>query len=167
MPKFGHCAGQARGSLEPGILQISKEVVKITNRMTDVEQDLKEKLKESLSKKRETVMREMQEAVERETQEKLMKLMDKNVKAKREYRKRENTIRVEGFRPTYTPEKLFEVFSEVGEIKQLIYPIDRKTGKRRNLAFIEYKESLSFKEALTKYHGATYDNCELIVTEAN
>lgn len=65
IPKFGVCAGQPRGSLEPGVVMVSKEEIKIINRLTNVEQDMKDKLLDSINSRKNNVLREMKEAKEK------------------------------------------------------------------------------------------------------
>ena len=50
--KFGKVAGQERGVLEPGIVEINSEEVHIIDRKRDIEQDLGDKLRTTINNRR-------------------------------------------------------------------------------------------------------------------
>lgn len=164
IPKFGICAGSARGTMEEGVITISKEEIRIINRTTDVEQDMKDKLLDSINNRKNNVLKEMKEAKERETQEKLNKLLNsqKAPIIKRIY-KRENNIKVSGYNPKYDEEDLRRIFEEAGRIRKVYIPCDRNTGVKKNLAFIEFEQSMGVKNAIEKFNDLAMDNCCLIV----
>lgn len=164
IPKFGICAGMARGTMEEGVITISKDEVRIINRATDIEQDMKDKLLDSINNRKNNVLREMREQKERENQEKLNKLLNsqKPVAVKKTYR-RENTIKVSGYNPRYTREDLRKIFEEAGKIRNIYIPIDRYTNQLKNLAFIDYEQSMGVKNSLDKFSDYAIDGCVLLV----
>ena len=167
IPKFGMCAGTARGTMEEGVIATSKEEVKIINRATDVEQDMKDKLLDSINNRKNNVLKEMKEQRERENQEKLNKLLNSSKAAvtKRTYR-RDNTIKVTGYNPKYTKEDLRKLFEECGIIKNIYIPLDRYTNQLKNLAYIDFEQSMGFKNAIEKFNDLAKDGCVLIVEKA-
>ena len=164
IPKFGICAGMARGTMEEGVITISKEEVRIINRDTDIEQDMKDKLLDSINNRKNNVLREMREQKERENQEKLNKLLNsqKPVMVKKTYR-RENTIKVSGYNPRYTRDDLWKIFEEAGRVRNIYIPIDRYTNQLKNLAFIDYEQSMGVKNAIDKFNDYAIDGCVLLV----
>ena len=102
IPKFGMCAGSARGTMEEGVIATSKEEKKFINRATDVEQDMKDKLLDSINYRKNNVLKERREAKEIENQEKLNKLLNSSNApvVKRTYL-RNNTIKVTEYNPKY------------------------------------------------------------------
>jgi hypothetical protein len=167
IPKFGLCAGSNRGTMEEGVIATSKEEVKIINRATDVEQDMKDKLLDSINSRKNNVLKEMKEQRERENQEKLNKLLN-STKApitKRTYR-RDNTIKVTGYNPKYTKDDLRKIFEECGVIKNIYIPIDRYTNQLKNLAFIDFEQSMGLKNAIEKFNDLAKDGCVLFVEKA-
>lgn len=164
IPKFGICAGTTRGTMEEGVITVSKEEVKIINRATEVEQDMKDKLLDSINNRKNNVLKEMREAKDRENQEKLNKLLSsqKAPQQKRTYR-RENTIKVSGYNPKYTKEDLRKIFEEAGRIRSIYIPIDKYTNTLKNLAFIDFEQSLGVKTALEKFNDYAVDGCVLLV----
>jgi RNA recognition motif-containing protein len=164
IPKFGICAGMSRGTMEEGVITISKEEIRIVNRANDIEQDMKEKLLDSINNRKNNVLREMREQKERENQEKLNKLLNsqKPVVVKKTYR-RENTIKVSGYNPRYDREDLRKIFEESGRIRNIYIPIDRYTNQLKNLAFIDYEQSMGVKNAIEKFNDFAKDGCVLSV----
>jgi hypothetical protein len=167
IPKFGLCAGSLRGTMEEGVIATSKEEVKIINRATDVEQDMKDKLLDSINSRKNNVLKEMKEQRERENQEKLNKLLNstKAPVTKRTYR-RDNTIKVTGYNPKYTKDDLSKIFEECGIIKNIYIPIDRYTNQLKNLAFIDFEQSMGLKNAIEKFNDLAKDGCVLCVEKA-
>ncbi len=167
IPKFGVCTGQPRGSLEAGIVMISKEEVKIINRQTDVEQDMREKLLDSINNRKDNVLREMRDAKERENQEKLAKLFSstKTAIVKRIY-KRENSVKVSGFNPRYTEDDLANLFQTCGKIRKIYIPRDFNTGAFKNFAFIDFEQSIGMKTAIETLNDTAHDGCVLTVVPA-
>ena len=156
--KFGSVKGQPRGTLEPGIIVTSKDEFHIIDRLNQIEQDLGEKLKDSISNKKMMVLQEMKENKEREQNEKLAALSSSNKKQQRTIKKRnrDGTIKVTGFNPNYGPEKLALIFSEVG-------PVKRCTMPSKNFAFIEFEQSIHVKDAFEKFNDETVEGCVLRV----
>jgi RNA recognition motif-containing protein len=167
IPKFGQCAGQPRGALEAGVIMISKEEVKIINRLTDVEQDLKDKLLGSINKTKDSFLKEMIDAKDRENRERIEKLYSSQKPVLKRYQKRENSIKVSGFNPRYNEDDLRKIFEQAGRVRKIYIPRDRVTGEYRNFAFIEYEQSLSMKEAIERFNDYAVDECVLnvVVTE--
>jgi len=168
IPKFGLCKGQPRGSLEAGVIMVSKEEVKIINRETDVEQDMKDKLLENINNRKKNVLREMQETMEREKNEKLAKLFSshKTVITKK-IRTRENSIRVSGFNPQYNENDLQEIFEKAGGVKRVFIPRDYNTGAYKNFAFVDFYQSAGVKAAIDKFNDVAIDGCILTVNAAD
>jgi len=168
IPKFGLCKGQPRGSLEAGVIMISREEVKIINRETDVEQDMKDRLLETINNRKKNVLREMQEAKERENQEKLAKLFSAHkAPIVKKIRPRENSIRVSGFNPRYNEKDLWELFDKCGGVKRVFIPRDFNTGQYKNFAFVDFYQSLGVKTACDQFNDAAIDGCVLTVTPAD
>ncbi len=168
IPKFGICKGQPRGSLEAGVIMVSKEEVKIINRETDFEQDMKDKLLESINNRKKNVLREMQETREKENQEKLAKLFSNHKPTLiRKNRPRENSIKVSGFNPSYNEKDLSEIFEKVGPIKRVFIPRDFNTGHFKNFAFIDFYQSLHVKTACEKLNECAFDGCIISVIPAD
>jgi hypothetical protein len=164
LPKFGLCSGQPRGSLEPGIIIVSKEEVKIIDRKKDIEQDIGDKLRDAINDRKMIVLREMKDARERENREKLAKLFSTSkATTARKYNKRENAIKVSGFNPTYTDRDIREVFEKVGRLKRVTIPRDWNTGLNKNFAFIEFDQTIHVKDAVEKFNDAAVDGCVLQV----
>jgi len=169
IPKFGACAGQPRGSLEAGVILVSKEEVKIINRETDVETDMKEKLLDSINSRKKNVIREMQEIKEKEKQQKLAQLFSANkpAVAVKKSRARENSVKVSGFNPRYTEDDLYRLFEKCGRVRKVYIPRDFYTGQYRNFAFVDFEQSISVKTAIDVYNDAAEDECILIVVAAD
>jgi hypothetical protein len=169
IPKFGACAGQPRGSLEAGVILVSKEEVKIINRENEVESDMREKLLDSINSRKKNVLREMQEIKEKEKQQKLAQLFSANkpvVPPKRQ-RTRENSIKVSGFNPRYTEEDLQRLFEKCGMVRKVYIPRDFYSGQYRNFAFIDFQQSISVNNAIEMYNDAAEDECILSVVAAD
>ena len=169
IPKFGACAGQPRGSLEAGVIMVSKEEVKIINRENEVESDMKEKLLDSINSRKKNVLREMQEIKEKEKQQKLAQLFSANkpVVAPKRQRTRENSIKVSGFNPRYTEEDLQRLFEKCGMVRKVYIPRDFYSGQYRNFAFIDFQQSISVNNAIEMYNDAAEDECILSVVAAD
>ncbi len=168
IPKFGLCKGQPRGSLEAGVIMISKEEVRIINRETDVEQDMKDKLLDSINNRKKNVLREMQELREKENQEKLAKLFSNTKTAIiRKPKVRENSVRVSGFNPRYNEEDLSRYFEKCGAVKKVFIPKDYNTGANKNFAFIDFFQSLGVRTACDMYNDEAIDECVWTVTPAD
>lgn len=155
--KFGLVANQPRGTLEPGIIVTSTEEIHIIDRLNTIEQDLGDKLKDSINNKKMMVLKEMKENKDREQREKLSALTS-NKKQQRVNKKknREGTIKVTGFNPNYTPKKLATIFSKVG-------PVERCTMPSKNFAFIEFEQSIHAAEAYEAFNDETVEGCVLRV----
>jgi len=169
IPKFGACAGQPRGSLEAGVIMVSKEEVKIINRENEVESDMREKLLDSINSRKKNVLREMQEIKEKEKQQKLAQLFSANkpVAPPKRQRTRENSIKVSGFNPRYTEEDLQRLFEKCGMVRKVYIPRDFYSGQYRNFAFIDFQQSISVNNAIEMYNDAAEDECILSVVAAD
>ncbi len=155
--KFGSVANQPRGTLEPGIIVTSTEEIHIIDRLNTIEQDLGDKLKDSINNKKMMVLKEMKENKEREQREKLAALSNSK-KQQRVVKKknRDGTIKVTGFNPNYGPEKLAQIFQEVGNVRRCTMPT-------KNFAFIEFEQTIHAIDAYNKFNDETVDNCVLRV----
>ncbi len=155
--KFGLVKDQPRGTLEPGIIVTSKEEFHIIDRLNQIEQDLGDKLKDSINNKKMMVLKEMKENKEREQREKLAALSNSK-KQQRVVKKknRDGTIKVTGFNPNYGPEKLAQIFQEVGNVRRCTMPT-------KNFAFIEFEQTIHAIDAYNKFNDETVDNCVLRV----
>ena len=158
--KFGKVSGQERGVLEPGIVEINSEEVHIIDRKRDVEQDLGDKLRDKINDRKLKLLKEMKEKRERENREKLAAYTSSNAKqANRPIRRINNdcTIKVNGFNPNYSAQKLGELFGKVGEIIKVVMP-------NKNLAFIRFAQSVHTVEAYNEFNEKPVDGCILRVT---
>jgi len=166
IPKFGHCKDQPRGHLEPGIVRMSNEVVRIINRDTDIEQDLKDKLMDAVKKKKDNVMNEMIQQLEKERKERMNNLVNK-APEKKVYRQRENSVKVTGFNPRYNEEDLREIFEKKGNKVRRTYIVkDYYTRANKNIAYIEFEQSIAIKESIDYFNDRAYDGCVITVTNA-
>ena len=68
--KFGKVAGQERGVLEPGIVEINNDEIHIIDRKRDIEQDLGDKLRDKINDRKVKLLKEMKEKREKENREK-------------------------------------------------------------------------------------------------
>ena len=158
--KFGKVAGQERGVLEPGIVEINSEEIHIIDRKKDVEQDLGDKLRDKINDRKLKLLKEMKEKRERENREKLAAYSSSNTRQRERQIKRRNndcTIRVNGFNPNYSAQKLGEIFGKVGEIIKVVMP-------NKNLAFIRFAQSIHTVEAYDMFNDKALDGCILRVT---
>lgn len=168
IPKFGLCKGQPRGSLEAGVIMVSKEEVKIINRETDVEQDMKDKLLDSINNRKKNVLREMQEMREKENNEKLLKLFSETkAPVVKKTRVRENSVRVSGFNPRYTEADLYKYFEKCGQVKKVYIPKDFHTLQNKNFAFIDFWQSAGVSAAVEMYNDEAIDDCVWTVIPAD
>jgi RNA recognition motif-containing protein len=164
--KFGICQDQPRGYLEAGIVMHQKEEVRIVDRFNNVERDMKEKLKDSINRKKEHILKEMIEKKKSEQEERLRKMYG-NVDAKKTIRRtynNENTIKVQGYPPSYGREDLERLFSVIGEIKKINIPVDINTGKNKPFAYIDFKQSISVNEAISRMDDYAVGVCVLSVS---
>ena len=158
--KFGKVAGQERGVLEPGIVEINSEEVHIIDRKRDVEQDLGDKLRDKINDRKLKLLKEMKEKREKENREKLAAYTSSNAKqANRPIRRRNNdcTIKVNGFNPNYTAKKLGEIFGQAGDVTRVVIP-------NKNLAFITFAQSVYKYDAYEMFNDKAKDGCILQVT---
>ena len=158
--KFGIPVGQKRGSLEPGIIEYSKEEIHIEDRDNSVEQDIGDKIRDSISNKRNIVIKEMQEKKERENLEKMQAFKQStnlNKEKKTEVRKnREGTIKITGFNPNMTVDELVEVFLKAGDVKKCVMP-------SKNVAYLEYFNKNSAEQAVALFNDQPNRNTILSV----
>ena len=157
--KFGKVAGQERGVLEPGIVEINSEEVHIIDRKRDIEQDLGDKLRDKINDRKVKLLKEMKEKREKENREKLAAYTSSNAKqANRPVRRRNNdcTIKVNGFNPNYTAKRLGEIFGKAGEVTKVVIP-------NKNLAFITFAQSVYKYDAYEMFNDHAIDECILQV----
>jgi hypothetical protein len=158
--KFGKVAGQERGVLEPGIVEINSEEVHIIDRKRDIEQDLGDKLRDKINDRKVKLLKEMKEKREKENREKLAAYTSSNAKqANRPIRRRNNdcTIKVNGFNPNYTAKRLGEIFAKAGDVTKVVIP-------NKNLAFITFSQSVYKYDAFEMFNDKAMDGCILQVT---
>lgn len=164
--KFGICQDQPRGYLEAGIVMHQKEEVRIVDRFNNVERDMKEKLKESINRKKEHILKEMIDKKKSEQEERIKKMYG-NIEAKELKKKNfnnENTIKITGYPPYYDKDQLQELFEHYGEIRRITIPLDIITGKNKPFAYIDYKQSQSVAEAISELNDSAVEMCVLSVT---
>ncbi|MDF5728731.1 MAG: RNA-binding protein [Rhizonema sp. PD38] len=65
-----------------------------------------------------------------------------------------------------TEADLKEVFSEYGEVKRVVLPTDRETGRMRGFAFVEMSEDSQEDTAITELDGAEWMERQLRVNKA-
>jgi RNA recognition motif-containing protein len=65
-----------------------------------------------------------------------------------------------------TEEDLKEVFAEYGEVKRVVLPTDRETGRLRGFAFVEMNEDAQEDAAITELDGAEWMGRQLKVNKA-
>jgi RNA recognition motif-containing protein len=65
-----------------------------------------------------------------------------------------------------TPDDLKAVFAEYGEVKRVVLPTDRETGRMRGFAFVEMSEDAQEDAAITELDGAEWMGRQLRVNKA-
>jgi RNA recognition motif-containing protein len=65
-----------------------------------------------------------------------------------------------------TAEDLREVFADYGEVKRVVVPTDRETGRVRGFAFVELKEDTGEDSAITELDGAEWMGRQLRLNKA-
>ena len=135
--KFGKVAGQERGVLEPGIVEINSDEIHIINRKRDIEKDLGDKLRDKINDKKTKLLKEIKERKEKENREKIAAYANSMKQNERQYRRRNNacTVQVNGFNPNYTAEQLAKLFSKAGEINRVVMP-------SKNNAYIRFTQTI-------------------------
>ena len=63
-------------------------------------------------------------------------------------------------------EDLTEVFKDYGEVKSVVIPKDRETGRVRGFAFVEMEEENQEEKAIEELDGAEWMNRQLRVNKA-
>ena len=157
--KFGKVAGQERGVLEPGIVEINTDEIHIIDRKRDIEKDLGDKLRDKINDKKSKILKDIKEKKEKENREKIAAYANSMSKQnERQYKKRNNTctIRVHGFNPNYTAEQLGKLFSQAGEINRVVMP-------SKNLAYIRFDQTISRQNAYEMFNDVSKDGCVLRV----
>ncbi|MBW4448915.1 MAG: RNA-binding protein [Hassallia sp. WJT32-NPBG1] len=61
---------------------------------------------------------------------------------------------------------LKEVFADYGEVKRVVLPTDRETGRLRGFAFVEMSEEAQEDAAITELDGAEWMGRQLRVNKA-
>ncbi|MBD2603984.1 MAG: RNA-binding protein [Tolypothrix brevis GSE-NOS-MK-07-07A] len=61
---------------------------------------------------------------------------------------------------------LKEVFADYGEVKRVVLPTDRETGRLRGFAFVEMSEDAQEDAAITELDGAEWMGRQLRVNKA-
>ncbi len=163
LPKFGLCENQSRGTVENGIIRLDNEV-KITNRKKAVYQEgLKDRLKSSNAAiNKEELEKKMFEEMER----KKMQISEKPKfeENKRTYREAKDTdIKITGFNMRCDEKDLILLFENVGEVHKCRILRDKITKKKRNIAFLEFKNSIDVEEAIKRYDNKSVGGCVLMV----
>jgi RNA recognition motif-containing protein len=67
---------------------------------------------------------------------------------------------------TTTENQLRDLFSQVGEIKEVAVIKDRETGKSKGFGFVEMMTDEAAQEAIKRFNGFSLDNRPLTVNEA-
>ncbi len=65
-----------------------------------------------------------------------------------------------------TEEQLQELFSQAGEITQVIVIKDRDTGRSKGFGFVEMETESGAEEAIRRFNGYSINNRALTVNEA-
>ncbi|MBR8838052.1 MAG: RNA-binding protein [Stigonema ocellatum SAG 48.90 = DSM 106950] len=65
-----------------------------------------------------------------------------------------------------TEEDLKTVFAEYGEVKRIVLPTDRETGRLRGFAFVDMGEDAQEDAAITELDGAEWMGRQLRVNKA-
>ncbi|MGM3305359.1 RNA recognition motif domain-containing protein [Anabaena sp. WFMT] len=65
-----------------------------------------------------------------------------------------------------TEADLKAVFADYGQVKRVVLPIDRETGKMRGFAFVEMTEDAQEDAAITELDGAEWMGRQLRVNKA-
>lgn len=166
IPKFGVCESQKRGVVEGGTTRIDNEV-KITNRKKAVYQEgLKERLKQStVTSTKEALEEKMLDEIERKRKENIAKISSApdDFKKKKPREAKETDIKITGFNMRCDENDLMNLFENVGPVKKCIILRDRVTNKKRNIAFLEFRETYHVELAIEKYNNKTVGGCVLIV----
>ena len=157
--KFGTVAGQERGVLEPGIVEINSDEIHIINRKRDIEKDLGDKLRDKINDKKTKLLKEIKERKEKENREKIAAYANSMKQNERQYRRRNNacTVQVNGFNPNYTAEQLAKLFSKAGEINRVVMP-------SKNNAYIRFTQTIFKQNAYDLFNDTSVDGCVLRVT---
>ena len=157
--KFGKAAGQERGVLEPGIVEVNTDEIHIIDRKRDIEKDLGDKLRDKINDKKSKLLKEIKEKKEKENREKIAAYANSISKqGERQYKKRNNacTIRVHGFNPNYNAEQLGKLFSQAGEINRVVMP-------SKNLAYIRFTQTIFKQNAYDMFNDVSKDGCVIRV----
>ncbi|MEN9208541.1 MAG: RNA-binding protein, partial [Gloeomargarita sp. GMQP_bins_14] len=65
-----------------------------------------------------------------------------------------------------TKEDLQEVFAEYGDVKSVVLPMDRETGRMRGFAFVEMQADDQEEKAISELDGAEWMGRQLRVNKA-
>ncbi len=76
------------------------------------------------------------------------------------------TIYVGNLSYSATEADLTAVFAEYGEVKRVVLPTDRETGRMRGFAFVEMNEDAQEDAAITELDGAEWMGRQLRVNKA-
>lgn len=162
--KFGLCSGQLRGTIESGVVRIDNEI-KITNRNKQVyHEGLKEKLRSTgFMKSKEDLIRKMNEENEKKANKQSETKNELDSKKKMRQSK-ETDVKITGFNMTFDEHDLMKLFTKVGEVKKCIILKDRITGAKRNIAFLEFRQTYSVQKAIDRFDNRTVSGCVMIVS---
>ncbi len=58
------------------------------------------------------------------------------------------------------------LFSQAGEVRDVILPLDRNTGRPRGFAFVEFADDMAAADAIERFNGEPLDGRPLRVNEA-
>jgi RNA recognition motif-containing protein len=164
--KFGECAGQIRGQLESGIVRKSDEIVRIIDRENDMEKNLKEELGKEIEKKKKMYLETLQHKIDKEKKEQKDKI-ENRPPPKKIYTNQENCVRITGFPKNYTEQNVREIFESKNlRIRKINLLRDGKTGVPRGIAYVDFEQSLTVKEAVDLLNDTPIGNCILSVEPA-
>lgn len=170
IPKFGQCAKQSRGTVEPGIVRVDNEY-KIVNRKLAVHQEtLKDKFKTSTQEfTKENLMEKM--LLDKERERKL--LLEKTAhhsyyfrdnRTRRKYESKETDIKITGFDMRLNELDLMKIFDKIGTVKRCCIVRDKKDRNiKRNIAYLEFENTIHVDEAIEYYNNRTIGNSVFIV----
>ena len=64
------------------------------------------------------------------------------------------------------PDRLRELFEEVGKVDDVFFPTDRNTGRPRGFAFVTFESQEAANEAIERFDGFEFEGRPLKVNEA-
>ncbi|XP_026441173.1 eukaryotic translation initiation factor 3 subunit G-like [Papaver somniferum] len=73
-------------------------------------------------------------------------------------RKEENSVRVTNLSENTREPDLLELFRRFGAVSRVYIPVDRRTGKSRGFAFVNFVNKVDAERAINVLNGYGYDN---------